>query len=133
LRSAMGAGASPTAGAGVPTAVGGAPTELPHSPQNLDPGSFCAPQTGHATASAVPHSMQNLRPGEFCLPQLGHVTTLGECRGARGEPEGSVARRDEPGPQARGPVPGSSQYTARAAKMAKLTYGFHSASSVAME
>lgn len=46
---------------------------FPHSPQNLTPGEFAAPQDGHASASALPHSPQNFRPASFADPQEAHV------------------------------------------------------------
>jgi hypothetical protein len=38
------------------------------------PGSFAAPQAGHARASGVPHSPQNFRHAPFSAPQSGQTT-----------------------------------------------------------
>ena len=40
------------------------------------PGAFAAPHDGHARASAVPHSPQNLRPGSFSTLQAGQRTLV---------------------------------------------------------
>src|SRR5436189_3116692 len=74
-RSAVGAAAGgasggPTTGA---ERAAASPSGDPHSPQNLTPGSFAAPQTGQPTASARPHSPQNFLPALFAAPQLEQV------------------------------------------------------------
>ena len=48
-------------------------SEAPHSPQNRTPGSFPAPQAGHAWLSSAPQPPQNLRPGLFSVPQLAQI------------------------------------------------------------
>src|SRR5680860_224650 len=57
---------------------------VPHSLQNLFPGSFEVPQFGHAVARAEPQFPQNLCPAGFAalqFPQI--VIILRDCRTAR--------------------------------------------------
>jgi len=56
---------------------------VPHSAQNLVPGSFSAPQLGQAVfmPMGAPHSGQNLAPNAISAPQLRHF-----CR-PRGAPQ----------------------------------------------
>jgi hypothetical protein len=49
---------------------------VPHSPQKRVPGSFAAPQAGHARVSGVPHSPQNFRHAPFSAPQSGQTTIV---------------------------------------------------------
>src|SRR5262249_35868028 len=50
--------------------AGDAPRTAPHSPQNLSPASFDAPQLAHLAASGDPHCAQNLRPSRLSAPHF---------------------------------------------------------------
>src|SRR5206468_1654218 len=98
---------------------------VPHSPQNLTPGSLGEPQDGQATASGLPHSPQNFRPGEFTAPQLAQVTTSLSLPPGSGPRAPATAApgvpRRRPGPHrgvARPPRPGPGRPATRRARPA---------------
>ena len=61
-------------GAGRGPDSGGVSSGVPHSPQNLTPGGFAAPQDGHDRWSGAPHSPQNLRFPSLGSPQAAQST-----------------------------------------------------------
>ncbi len=68
---AIRAGAAAIPGPTAPAAA--RESDAPHSPQNLNLGSFGLPQFGQATTRAAPHSPQNLRSAGLSVPQLEQI------------------------------------------------------------